>query len=252
MIIGVYGLGRFGSFWAKELSSFFAPSGSSVIGWSRNESRPVPEGVSRVSEEELLNADVIVLCVAISGMEDVLERIAPRLNPGTLVMDTCSVKVHPSRVMMNLLPADIDILATHPMFGPDSGKNGIQDLPLVFSPQRMGEVKIDLWRGFFNSMGLKVVEISPEQHDREAAYSQGITHFIGRVLGELDLNQSSIGTTGYHNLLDIVRQTCNDPWSLFVDLQKYNPYTALMRKDLHQAINVMLERFDSIEVPRED
>ena len=112
--------------------------------------------------------------------------------------------------------------------------------------------KIDLWRGYFNSMGLKVVEISPEQHDEEAAYSQGITHFIGRVLGELDLKGSSIGTTGYHDLLDIVRQTCNDPWRLFVDLQQYNPYTALMRQDLHQAINVMLERFDSIEVPREE
>jgi len=252
MIIGVYGLGRFGSFWAKQLSLQMKDSGNSVAGWSRDESRPVPEGVRRVSEEELLASDVIVLCVAISAVEEVLERIAGSLKPGTLVMDTCSVKVHPSRAMMRILPENVDILATHPMFGPDSGKDGISGLPLVFSPLRMDIDKTDLWRGYFNSMGLKVVEITPEQHDREAAYSQGITHFIGRVLGELDLNPSSIGTTGYHDLLDIVRQTCNDPWRLFVDLQQYNPYTARMRQDLHQAISVMLERFDSIEVPRED
>ncbi len=252
MIIGVYGLGRFGGFWSKQLSEYFSGSGNSVVGWSRDESRPVPEGVLRVGEDELLSADVIVLCVAISAVEEVLRRIAHRLKPGTLVMDTCSVKVHPARAMMRILPSDVDILATHPMFGPDSGKDGIQGLPLVFSPLRMGNDKIDLWRGYFNAMGLKVVEISPEQHDEEAAYSQGITHFIGRVLGELDLKGSSIGTTGYHDLLDIVRQTCNDPWRLFVDLQQYNPYTARMRQDLHQAISVMLERFDSIEVPRED
>ncbi len=252
MIIGVYGLGRFGGFWSKQLYEHLSVFGNSVVGWSRDKSRSVPEGVLRVSEEELFSADVIVLCVAISAVEEVLKRIARHLKPGTLVMDTCSVKVHPARAMMKILPSDVDILATHPMFGPDSGKDGIQGLPLVFSPLRMGKDKIDLWRGYFNSMGLKVVEISPEQHDKEAAYSQGITHFIGRVLGELNLNESSIGTTGYHDLLDIVRQTCNDPWRLFVDLQQYNPYTALMRQDLHQAINVMLERFDSIEVPRED
>ena len=249
MIIGVYGLGRFGAFWAGQLSMYFSGSGNSVIGWSRNEKRSTPEGVARVSEDELLSADVIVLCVAISAMENVLSRIAGRIAPGTLVMDTCSVKVHPSRLMKDMLPSGVDLLGTHPMFGPDSGKNGIEGLPLVFSPLRMGDDEIDLWRGIFHSMALKVVEISPEQHDKEAAYSQGITHFIGRVLGELNLNQSSIGTTGYHDLLDIVKQTCNDPWRLFVDLQQYNPYTALMRQDLHQAINVMLERFDSIEVP---
>ena len=89
--------------------------------------------------------------------------------------------------------------------------------------------------------------MSAEQHDREASYTQGITHFIGRVLGELKLESSDIATTGYRDLLDIVRQTCNDPWRLFIDLQKYNPYTGAMRKDLHDAITVMLEKFDSID-----
>lgn len=247
MTIGVYGLGRFGAFWAKQLSSRF-----SVTGWSRDPDRPTPDGVVRVSEDELLNADVIVLCVAISAMETVLNHIAGKLKPGVLVMDTCSVKVFPSKVMMETLPGNVNILATHPMFGPDSGKNGIAGLPLVFSPLRLGEKETDLWRGHFQSMGLNVVEMTPEQHDREAAYSQGITHFIGRVLGELKLNKSTISTAGYSDLLDIVTQTCNDPWRLFVDLQQYNPYTVPMRRDLHQAINIMLEKFDSIEVPRED
>jgi prephenate dehydrogenase len=245
MVVGVYGLGRFGSFWAKQLVSRFT-----VVGWSRDPERPTPPGVSRVSEDEVLGADVLVLCVAISAIESVLKKIAGRLRPGSLVMDTCSVKVHPSTAMMRLLPPDVEILATHPMFGPDSGKDGLKGLPFVFCPLRISGERADYWRSEFSSMGLRVVEMTPDEHDREAAYSQGITHFIGRVLGELKLNESSIGTTGYRDLLDIVHQTCNDPWRLFVDLQQFNPYTIPMREDLHKAINTMLRKFDSINVPQ--
>ena len=241
MVIGVYGLGRFGSYWAGQLATRF-----DVAAWSRDPARPCPESVRRVDYEELLRSDVLVLCVAISAMEEVLESIAPRLAPGTLVMDTCSVKVHPARAMLRVLPDHADILATHPMFGPDSGKEGLEALPLVFAPLRMGEDAADHWRTVFCSMGLNVVEMTPEEHDREAAYTQGVTHFLGRVLGRLNLKPTSIATAGYRALLDIVAQTCNDPWRLFVDLQRYNPYTAPMREDLHQAIGDMLEKFDSI------
>ncbi|PIE04729.1 MAG: prephenate dehydrogenase [Spirochaetales bacterium] len=242
MVVGVYGLGRFGAFWAQHLAEHFT-----VTGWSRSSERPTPPGVRRVEEKEVLQADVLVLCVAISSLEEVLRRIAGQLRPNTLVMDTCSVKMYPVRLMKEILPPEVEILATHPMFGPDSGSRGLKDLPLVFSPVRMADESAAAWQERFCKMGLSVLPLSPEEHDREASITQGITHFIGRVLGELELNESNMATSGYRSLLDIVRQTCNDPWSLFVDLQKYNPYTVQMRRDVHQAITVMLERFDSIE-----
>jgi len=246
MEIGVYGLGRFGGFWASQLAAFHT-----VFGWSRSKDRPTPPGVLRVSEKECLAAPVVMLCVAISAMEEVLERIAGRLRPGTLVMDTCSVKVYPASLMLRLLPPEIEILATHPMFGPDSGVGGIASLPMVFSPLRVDESTARFWRANFKAMGLKVIDMDPRQHDEEAAFSQGITHFIGRVLGELRLNPSMIGTAAYRDLLEIVRQTCNDPWDLFVDLQRFNPHTAAMRSRLRSAINLMLDRFESIELPED-
>jgi len=246
MEIGVYGLGRFGGFWASRLAAFHT-----VFGWSRNERRPTPPGVRRVSEKECLAAPVVVLCVAISAMEEVLERIAERLRPGTLVMDTCSVKVYPANLMLRLLPPEIEILATHPMFGPDSGVGGIAGLPMVFSPLRLDKDIARFWRTNFKAMGLRVIDMDPRRHDEEAAFSQGITHFIGRVLGELNLNPSMIGTSAYKELLEIVRQTCNDPWDLFVDLQRFNPHTAAMRSKLRSAINLMLNRFESIELPED-
>ncbi len=65
--------------------------------------------------------------------------------------------------------------------------------------------------------------MTPDEHDREAAFTQGVAHYIGRVLSDLGIQRSPIGTVGYNKLLEIVEQTCNDPWQLFLDLQRYNP-----------------------------
>jgi prephenate dehydrogenase len=242
MKIGVYGLGRFGMFWAKM---FAAHPHFEVLGYNRTPKRAdeIPEGIRIVSLEELCTADALFLCVAISSVEDVLKRIAPLVGESTCVMDTCSVKVHPSRLMRDLLPEGVQIIATHPMFGPDSGRNGVAGLPLVFSPQRCDEQTKQQWKDIFSDLfALNVIQMSAEEHDREAAFTQGITHFVGRVLGELELKSSEIATEGYKGLLHIIEQTCNDPMSLFFDLQRYNPYTRDMHVKLQASIDDVMER----------
>ena len=242
MRIGVFGLGRFGAFWAGLLAKSF-----DVYGYSRNPDRITPEGVRRIEYEELFSCDVLFLCNAISSMETVLSAMKDYLKPGTLVVDTCSVKVYPVNLMRSLLPEQVGILGTHPMFGPDSGKDGVKGLPIVLCQERISDEQYIFWKDCFREMGLVLQEMTPEEHDREAAYTQGITHFVGRTLNELNLHESSIGTAGYTRLLDIIRQTCNDPWQLFLDLQKYNPYTSQMRRDLHRGLEKMLQTFDNIE-----
>lgn len=240
MNVGVYGLGRFGAFWAGVLAKNFT-----VYGYSRSSARPTPEGVVRASEEEVLGCDAVFLTVAISAMEEVVERIAPRVAPGSVVFDTCSVKVHPIEVMRRLLPDTVDIVGTHPMFGPDSGRSGVTGLPIVYCPVRASEELSAYWRNVFETLGMVVKDLTPEQHDREAAYTQGVTHFIGRVLDDLDLKPSTISTVGYRKLLEIIEQTCNDPWQLFLDLQHYNPYTADMRVALYESLHRVKDRLES-------
>lgn len=244
MKVGVYGLGRFGSFWATCLSGTF-----DVMACSRSPDRRAPDGVTRVSEEEIYQCDAIFVCVAISAFEEVIKKIAEKIRPNATVIDTCSVKVFPIQVMEKNLPAGINIIGTHPMFGPDSGKNGIRDLPLVYCPVNAPADINDYWKNVFISFGLSVHELCPEYHDREAAYTQGITHFMGRVLGDLELEKSLIATLGYKKLLEIIEQTCNDPFQLFIDLQKYNPYTDEMRTKLAESLqkvqNKLSESLDS-------
>jgi len=240
MVIGIYGLGRFGSFWASTLSQI-----ADVQAYSR--SSAAPAGVRSVTEEELCESDIIFLCNSISSMDEVCRRISPMLKKGAIVADTCSVKVYPVKMMKKNLPEDVFILGTHPMFGPDSGRNGVKGLPVAVCPERIEEKDLDFILSLFLKLELKVEQLTADEHDHEAAYSQGITHFIGRTLDLLKLKPSRISTTGYKDLLDIVQQTCNDQWQLFLDLQKFNPYTEEMRKKLHSSIEEMLIKLDSIE-----
>ncbi len=242
MKIGIYGLGRFGRFWGKTLSRDF-----DVYGFNRSAVDEPPEGITLVSEEELFSCDTVFLCVSISAIEAVATRIVPFLQEGITVADTCSVKVYPARIMDEIFPASVNVLGTHPMFGPDSGRNGVRGLPLVFSPVRGERETFVSWREIFLKMGLDVIEISPEEHDREAAFTQGITHFIGRVLERLDLKESRIATEGYKALLEIVEQTCNDPMQLFMDLQHFNRHTHEMRNLLSRSIEETMQMLKSAD-----
>ena len=234
--VGVYGMGRFGAFWAKSLSD----AGMDVAAWNRSD-RPFPEGVQKLSKEEVLTRDVLFYCVAISSFEQVLAETASLIGKNTLVFDTCSVKVHPMEAMERLLPPSCRYIGTHPMFGPDSAAGGMDGLPIVLSQGRCDEELLSIWASRFSGMGLKVIETSAQEHDQEAAYTQGITHVVGRVLGELDFSESAIATSGYRQLLQVREQTCNDPLQLFMDLQHYNPYTHPMRLELSKALDTIMD-----------
>jgi hypothetical protein len=72
-----------------------------------------------------------------------------------------------------------------------------------------------------------------------------LTHYLGRVLAELHLPPSEIGSVGYRRLLEIVEQTCNDTWRLFLDLQRFNPYTPAMRRALDRALESLQANLDT-------
>ena len=240
MTVGVYGLGRFGRFWASVLARKF----DTVKGFSRSQKEDLPPGVVQVTEDDLLEVDALFLCVSISAFADVIEAIAPRLRPGMVLFDTCSVKLYPAEIMRTRIAPDIQTIATHPMFGPDSGKNGVEGLPMVMSPVTAREETFGYWKDLFGSYGMSVIEMTPDEHDHQAAYTQGVTHFIGRVLQDLHLSESRIGTIGYHKLLEIVEQTCNDPLQLFYDLQRYNPYTGEMRSAVYRSFQHTLRMLE--------
>ena len=120
------------------------------------------------------------------------------------------------------------------MFGPDSFLSN-NKLKMMMHNTRDANQDFKFWKRFFTDQGIKVMEMTPDQHDQMAAKTQGVTHFLGRMLKEYGIRKTQIDTQGFRNLLDLVDQTCNDTWELYSDLQLFNPYTETMIKKLKSA-----------------
>ena len=73
-----------------------------------------------------------------------------------------------------------------------------------------------------------MVEMGCAEHDQLAASTQFMTHTVGRVLGEMQLQPTAIDTRGYQSLLDLVDNTTNDSFDLYYGLFMYNQVGALI------------------------
>ncbi len=227
--IGIIGYGRFGKVLHDLLSKRFE-----VLVYDFNEK--CLENIAAHALEEVLDCVLVFVAVPISAFENCMEEISKFKLYNTTILDVCSVKVYPVQIMEKKLAEHVGIIGTHPHFGPDS-YTPFRELKVTLCPIRDEYNRMDEIRDIFESLSIRVVEMTPDQHDKVAASSQGITHFIGRVLKEAGVRSTEINTLGFNDLLGVIEQTCNDSWDLFRDLQKYNPYTGEMIDRLIGKIN---------------
>ena len=192
-------------------------------------------GAELVNLEQVCQCDVVIPSVPISTFESMIQRIAPLLSDN-LVLDVCSVKEYPVEVMLKHLPDSVQILATHPMFGPDSAAETIHGQKIVLSNIRVGTKLYNKIKQYCMDKGLVVVETTPENHDRQIARSQVLTQFIGRGLSEYGAKDVEIDTEGYKRLLKTLEVVRNDTDQLFADLNRYNKYAAEMRDSFIKAL----------------
>ena len=219
--IGIVGLGRFGSVWKQILEKDHDVSGLDRKGDAK---------------EFYANNDVVFIAVPIPAFEELIKTHAQYMRSGQLIIDVLSVKLHAKEVFEKYLPAGVEAMLTHPMFGPDSiAVKGLPGLPIIIDKFKASMANYSFWKKYFESLQLKVIELSAEEHDRLAARSQGVTHFMGRLLAEFGLEATPIDTIGAIKLQEVMQQTCNDSWELFLGLQNYNPYTKKMRLDFGHA-----------------
>ncbi len=182
---------------------------------------------------DVYKTDVIFYAVPIDAFEEVIASHKKYFKKHHILIDVLSVKLHPAEIFNKYLDKiTTQALLTHPMFGPDSSKQGFRGLPIVVDKFRANEETYRFWKDYFKNKGLRVVEMSAREHDKTVANSQGLTHFIGRLLEAYDFNETSIDTLGAKKLFEVMGQTCNDSWEFFEGLQHFNPYTKNMRVKL--------------------
>ncbi|KAF3433324.1 hypothetical protein FNV43_RR24426 [Rhamnella rubrinervis] len=237
--IGIIGFGPFAQFLAKTMIN----QGHTITAASRTDYSELCHdlGVSFFRDvEAFLEAenDVILICTSIVSLSEVLKTIPLHcLKRPTLFADVLSVKEHPREVLLQVLPEHSDILCTHPMFGPESGKNGWKDLTFVYDRVRIrNEATCSSFLQIFErEAGCIMLEMSCEEHDKMAARSQFITHTIGRILSEMEIKSTPINTKGFETLIQLKENTMKDSFDLYSGLFLHNRFSKQELENLELA-----------------
>lgn len=217
--LGIVGFGAFGRLMADHLTPHFR-----VFAHDAQPAAPVPLGVTMAALPEVCRCDVVVIAVPLASLAQVCREMAPWLAPGTLVVDVCSTKVEASATMLAELPPHVDLIASHPMFGPQSIREGTQDLKLVICPLR-GRRTSRLAAFLRKTFRLKILTATPEEHDREAAFTQGLTHLIAHALLRMDDLPGRITTRSFDLLRQAMEMVRHDAPGVRQAIES-NPYSA--------------------------
>lgn len=224
--IGIVGFGQFGQFMARHLAVFFEVIVCDVAD-RRSEAGTI--GVRFADFETVAAQSIVIFAVPLAAFETTLRRAAPLLKPNALCLDVTSVKMKPIRLMLENLPSSVEIIGTHPLFGPQSGRDGISGMRVAFCPVRTTRSE-KIERFLIENLRLVVLRRSAEQHDREMAHVQALTHFVARALDELHVEESALATVSYEELMCAARLVSEDSWELFQTIQQGNPFADAERK----------------------
>lgn len=178
----------------------------------------------------------LFLSIPISEMISVLNNIKKHITKNTIVIDVCSVKVLPVKWMKKILKKQ-QIIATHPMFGPDSTSNGtyLYDMNMMMYNISTNIDDYNIFKLFWQKLGVNVIEITPDLHDKYCAYTICYNHLIGRIGQYIGIKPTPIDTKGFSIIYNAMQYVVNDSMQLFVDMQSYNPYSQNMRKKFLKA-----------------
>lgn len=227
MKIGIIGFGRFGQLLAKILKGKNEIKVFDKVDKSKSAKRI---SVCFCDLKEICQQDLIILAVPISEMKHVLLKIKDKLKENQIVMDVCSVKEYPAKLMLKHLPKKVEVVASHPLFGPDSAKHGLKRLQIVFCPLRIKAKSFNKVKKIFKNLGLEIVQMTPLEHDQQAALSLNLVHFVGRALEKMNVSSQKITTLGFERLLKVLDTVKNDTWQLFSDMQHFNRFAKRTRK----------------------
>ncbi|GKS66743.1 hypothetical protein YTPLAS73_02900 [Nitrosarchaeum sp.] len=145
----------------------------------------------------ILKADYVVLCTPTRRTPEIIRLIAKEMKRGTYLIEISSEK---SKVVTSLLkiPAKINPICIHPMFGP--GAKSIKGQNIISVPIKDAKKELTVVKELFD--GANFVTIDAVEHDKKIAVILGLTHLINLVFAniiskdeKMSLTEKMSGTT---------------------------------------------------------
>jgi len=224
----ILGAGKMGVWFAK----FCMENGEQVILADRNKEKLAILGKELEVEtadflDAVKKADNVMICVSISAFEDVVKKIAPSVREGQTVVDICSVKEQPVKIMHQHIKKGL-VLGTHPVFGP--GSKGVKHKAYILTPTNAEEQAFaEKYKTWLEKVGARVFIMSPKKHDALMSVVLGLPHFVGLVACDTLLEQAGfaetkeVAGTTYKMLLTLVEATALETPDLYASLQTSLP-----------------------------
>jgi len=182
LIIG--GTGDTGQWFVK----FFKERGFGVTVWGKNRRLDVAEklGVPFADDinEAIGESDVVMISVPINITESIIREIAPKMRPGSLLMDVTSIKKGPVDAMERYAPEGVECLGTHPMFGPSIPD--IRGQTVILTPTRRCTRWLPVIEGIYSiAATLEAInfDVAKSRRFMSPVY-EIMLDFVGRILAQ--------------------------------------------------------------------
>ena len=170
-------------------------------------------------------ADLVILCTPVGLFDAILAEISPALEPGAIVTDVGSTKRSVVASADRLLPPRVQFVGSHPMAG--SEKRGVryasadlfQGATCITTPTAETDLgALEKVEAFWTSLGMNLVRMSPDEHDRRLADVSHLPHALAAALVSMQ-DEASLRLAG-KGFLDTTRIAGGDAglWrDIFVD-----------------------------------
>lgn len=198
----VIGLGLIGGSWAATLSR---------LGWKVSALDSQPESLrwaeaqnwiegGRTDWPERIEADLVILALPIQLIGEGLTRVLERVNEGAIITDVGSIKTEVC--LSDVERHHVYFIGGHPMAG--SEKSGVQsahaelfrNYPYVLVPRENSpQPVVKKLESLLHQIGAKVVQRTPEEHDRQVALVSHLPHMFAVALTLSILEESPFETS---------------------------------------------------------
>ncbi len=172
-------------------SKYFAAKGFEVTGYDEGNKFPTKSIIQASSlVGGVLKADYVMLCTPTRRTPEIIRLIAKEMKRGTYLIEISSQK---SKTVSSLskMPAKINPISIHPMFGPGTKK--IKGQNIISIPIKDAKNELAVTKSLFP--GANFVTINASEHDKKIAMILGLTHLVNLVFANIISKDEKVSLT---------------------------------------------------------
>jgi prephenate dehydrogenase len=237
MKVGVVGLGLIGGSIARDLK---AQINVTVYGVDQKEDHckkaidlGLVHGIASIGDVTL-DADVIIIATPVDMIEMLLPQILDSIGPDTVVIDVGSTKSDICKIVSNHKNRN-QFVAAHPLAGtefsgPEAALKGlfVDAKNIICEKEKSNTKALETALKVFESMGMKTLFMTAEEHDRHLAYVSHLSHVTSFSLGltvlEIEKDEKQIfnlASTGFRSTSRLAKSNPQTWKAIFGRNRKY-------------------------------